>query len=60
MKWKDEKIASGELNVKWIVTSEEERAKMEAAAAAGLDEIYADYKERGIANAKEIYEMMNQ
>ncbi len=33
---------------------------MEAAAAAGLDEIYADYKERGIANAKEIYEMMNQ
>lgn len=60
LKWKDEKIASGELNVKWIVTSDEERAKMEAAAAAGMDQIYADYAERGIPNAKEIYEAMNQ
>lgn len=60
LEWKDEKIASGELNVEWIVTSAEERAKMEAAAAAGMSEIYADYAERGIPNAQEIYEALNQ
>lgn len=60
LEWKDERIASGELNVEWIVTSEEERAKMEQAAADGMDEIYADYAARGIPNAKEIYDAMNQ
>ena len=60
LKWKDEKIASGELRVKWIVASEEERAKMEAAAAAGMAEIYADYAARGINNAQEIYEALNK
>ncbi len=58
--WKDEKIAAGELNVEWIVASDEERAKMEQAARDGMAEIYADYTERGIPNAKEIYEAMNQ
>lgn len=60
LKWKDEKIAAGELNVEWIVASGEERAKMEAAAAEGMAEIYADYAERGISNAKDIYEALNQ
>jgi len=60
LKWKDEQIAAGELNVEWIVASEEERAKMEAAAAAGMAEIYDDYAERGISNAQEIYEALNQ
>lgn len=60
LKWKDEKIAAGELNVEWIVTSDEERAKMEAAAAYGMAEIYSDYAERGIPNAQEIFEAMNQ
>ena len=60
LKWKDEKIAAGELNVEWIVVSDEERAKMEAAAAAGMEEIYADYADRGIPNAKEIYEALHK
>ena len=58
--WKDEKIAAGELNVEWIVASAEERAKMEAAAAAGMTEIYEEYAERGIDNAREIYEALNK
>ncbi|PSL19736.1 TRAP transporter substrate-binding protein [Shimia abyssi] len=60
LEWKDEKIAAGELNVKWIVASPEERAKMEAAAAVGMAEIYEDYAARGIPNAQEIYEALNQ
>lgn len=60
LKWKDEKIASGELNVEWIVVSDEERAKMEKAAGDGMTEIYANYAERGISNAQEIYEAMNE
>ncbi len=58
--WRDEQIAAGKHNVEWIVASDEERAKMEAAAANGMDEIYADYAARGIANAKDIYEALNQ
>ncbi|MDA7425673.1 TRAP transporter substrate-binding protein [Thalassococcus lentus] len=60
LEWKDEKIASGELNVEWIEVSAEERAKMEAAAAEGMQQIYAEYAERGIDNAQEIYEALNQ
>ena len=60
LEWKDEKIAAGELNVEWIVASDEERAKMEAAAAAGMQEIFDDYAARGIPNAREIYEALNQ
>ena len=60
LEWKDEKIASGDLNVEWIVVSAEERVKMEAAAAAGMNEIYKDYADRGIANAQEIYEALNK
>jgi len=60
LKWKDEKIAAGELNVKWIVASQEERAKMEVAAAEGMQAIYDEYAERGIDNAEEIYKALNQ
>ena len=60
LKWKDEKIAAGELNVEWIVVSDEERAKMEKAAEEGMAEIYVNYAERGISNAQEIYEALNQ
>lgn len=59
LKWKDEKIAAGELNVEWIVVSDEERAKMEKAAKDGMAEIYVNYAERGISNAQEIYEALN-
>lgn len=60
LEWIDEQIAAGELQVEWIVTPEEERAKMEIAAAAAMEEIYADYASRGIDNAREIYEALNQ
>jgi TRAP-type transport system periplasmic protein len=60
LEWKDAQIAAGKLGVEWIVVSDEERAKMEAAAANGMEAIYADYAERGIPNAREIYEALNQ
>ncbi len=60
LKWRDEQIAAGKHSVKWIVASAEERAKMEAAAAAGMAEIYSDYAARGIPNAQDIYEALNQ
>ncbi|GAA6208066.1 TRAP transporter substrate-binding protein [Cognatishimia sp. WU-CL00825] len=60
LKWKDERIAEGKLNVEWIEVSAEERAKMEAAAAAGMEQIYADYASRGVSNAREIYGALNQ
>ncbi len=43
----------------WIVVSDEERAKMDAAVATGLEAIFADYEERGITNAREIYKALN-
>ncbi|MEO0485878.1 MAG: TRAP transporter substrate-binding protein [Pseudomonadota bacterium] len=58
--WVAEQQAAGELNVEWITVSDAERAKMEAAAADGMAEIYADYAARGIDNAQEIYEALNQ
>ncbi|MEM7721535.1 MAG: TRAP transporter substrate-binding protein DctP [Pseudomonadota bacterium] len=60
IEWKDKQLAAGELKVEWIVTSDEERAKMEAAAAAGMEAIYEDYAARGIPNAREIYEALNR
>lgn len=60
LEWAKEQQAAGELNVEWIIVSDEERAKMEAAAAAGMEQIYKDYADRGIPNAKEIYEAINR
>lgn len=60
LEWKDAQIAAGEFSVEWIVVSDEERAKMEAAAAQGMEVIYADYAARGIPNAQDIYEALNR
>lgn len=43
----------------WIVVSDEERAKMDAAVETGLEAIFADYEERGIADARGIYDALN-
>jgi TRAP-type C4-dicarboxylate transport system substrate-binding protein len=43
-----------------VSISDEERAKMDAAVAEGLKTIFADYAERGIKNAEEIYNAMNK
>ena len=59
-KWIDHNLATGELKFEWIVASDEERAKMEAAIENGMDAIYAEYAERGIPNAREIYESLNK
>ena len=46
--------------VTWVSVSDEERAKMDAAIAEGMKVIYADYASRGIENAEEIYNAINQ
>jgi len=58
--WIDDQLAAGELKVEWIVASDEERGKMEQAAKDGMAKIYEEYAERGISNAQEIYEALNQ
>lgn len=44
----------------WVVVSDEERAKMDAAVATGLEVIFADYEGRGISNVREIYDALNK
>lgn len=58
--WVEQQRQAGELKVEWITVSDEERAKMEQAAADGMEQIYADYAKRGIENAQEIYEALNK
>ncbi len=53
-------IAEADKGYEWIVVSDEERARMDAAVAVGLEAIFADYESRGIANAREIYEALNR
>ncbi|MEM5583705.1 TRAP transporter substrate-binding protein [Roseibium sp. AS2] len=53
-------IAEADKGYEWIVVSDDERAKMDAAVAVGLDEVFADYETRGIANAREIYDALNR
>ena len=60
LEWVDEQRQAGKLKVEWITASNEERAKMEQAAANGMAQIYSDYAERGIKNAQEIYEALNK
>ncbi|KPA21775.1 Sialic acid-binding periplasmic protein SiaP precursor [Shimia sp. SK013] len=43
----------------WVVVSDAERAKMDAAVALGLEEIFTDYEGRGIASVREIYKALN-
>lgn len=53
------KSTSGK-NYELVEASAEERAKMDAAVAEGLKTIFADYAERGIDNAEEIYNAINK
>lgn len=46
--------------VQWVQVSPSERAKMDAAVKKGLDALFADYEKRGIKNAREIYNALNQ
>ena len=52
--------AATDKNYEWIVVSDEERAKMDAAVATGLEAIFTDYEERGISKAREIYDALNK
>lgn len=47
-------------DVQMISVSADERAKMDAAVAEGMQAIFADYASRGINNAEEIYNAMNE
>lgn len=47
-------------NVERISVSDEERVKMDAAVAEGLEEIFADYEGRGIDDARAIYAAINE
>ena len=46
--------------VQWVQASAAERGKMDAAVKKGLDALFADYEKRGIKNAREIYNALNQ
>ncbi|MEP2533233.1 TRAP transporter substrate-binding protein [Shimia sp.] len=54
------KTADAMNKVEWIHVTDEERAKMDAAVSKGLEAIFADYDSRGISNAREIYNAINQ
>lgn len=43
-----------------VEVSAEERAKMDAAVAEGLEAIFAEYQERGISDARAVYDAINQ
>lgn len=43
-----------------VEVTAEERARMDAAVAEGMKAIFADYAQRGIDNAEEIYNAINQ
>ena len=47
-------------NYTWVVVSDEERAKMDAAVATGLEAIFADYEGRGITDVRDIYSALNK
>ena len=47
-------------NYELVAVTAEERARMDAAVAEGMQAIFADYASRGIENAEEIYNAINQ
>ena len=53
-------ISEADKNYEWVVVTDEERAKMDAAVAEGLETVFADYEGRGISNARDIYEALNR
>ncbi|WP_164660205.1 TRAP transporter substrate-binding protein [Tropicibacter sp. Alg240-R139] len=46
-------------NITQVVVNDEERAKMNAAVADGMEVIFADYEGRGVENARAIYGAIN-
>ena len=58
-KWQATKPAQMD-KVTSITISDEERAKMDVAVDVGLQKIFAEYADRGIANAEEIYNALNK
>ncbi|CAJ1369762.1 unnamed protein product [Effrenium voratum] len=46
--------------VSWVSVADEEREKMDAAVAEGMKAIFADYADRGIDNAEDIYNAINK
>lgn len=53
-------LADANKSYEWIVVSDSERAKMDAAVSRGLDVIFENYKQQGVLNAREIYEALNR
>lgn len=53
-------MANTDKSYELVAVTDEERAKMDAAVAEGMQAIFADYAERGIENAEEIYNAINQ
>jgi TRAP-type C4-dicarboxylate transport system substrate-binding protein len=51
---------NGDASYKYIVVSDAERAKMDAAVAEGMKVIFAAYAGRGVPDAKEIYDAINK
>lgn len=51
---------TGGKNYQLIEVSGEERERMDAAVADGLQAVFADYASRGIENAEEIYNVINR
>lgn len=47
-------------NLQVVRLSDEERARVDAATAEGLEAVFADYEARGIDDARAIYEALNQ
>ncbi|WP_180897912.1 TRAP transporter substrate-binding protein [Martelella soudanensis] len=47
--------ASGDLPFAFITVSDAERARMDAAVAEGMEQIFDEYEARGISNARQIY-----
>lgn len=52
-------IADADKGYEWTVVSNEERARMDTAVVTGLQSIFSDYASKGIANAEEIYNALN-
>ncbi|MFZ5693748.1 MAG: TRAP transporter substrate-binding protein [Pseudomonadota bacterium] len=51
---------AGGTSYRFIVVSDEERAKMDAAVAKGMKVIFDSYAARGRTNAREVYEALNK
>lgn len=55
-----EMMKASDKTFEMIAVSAEERARMDAAVAEGMQAIFAEYAARGIENAEEVYNAINQ